>query len=420
MVINILTDLIESIGYILFLSKYLNKNDKYRKEYTSLMVLISFVILQVNSIFNEIDDISTVAISIFGFIYSYLFFSNSILEILFALLFSESMILFTNILALTTASYILQISFFELISVPFDFEIVSLSSGILYIVISIGLLKIKRTFSSVSSKSMIYLFFAHLIIFISVAFLFIKIMNGTIKFRYAELIVLMLSSMFILLYFMYNNLKEENEKNIENIIINIENKNMKEYIETISLIYEENKIIRHDLKNILLVLKDETNSKEETLKDIEQHIYTMPIFFTSNNTFNDIVNSKIKLYKDKNIDWRFYIESDLHNIKRIDLAIILGNLLDNACENIGKESVLEIRTKIVNNHYLLNISNSIDFSVLETNKKLISNKSKKELHGYGLKSIKNIVENYNGNILFSEDDGFFSVDIFLEIPIITK
>lgn len=414
MVVSILIDLAESTGYILFLSNYLKKKDKYKKRYTFLMILISFVILQVNSNFTAVDDISTVIISTLGFLYGYLFFSNTLLETLFALLVSESMILFTNILTLTVASRISQISLSKLIFVPFRMEIISLISSILYIVINFPLLKLKRIYSSISSKSMFYLIFAYLIIFISTFLFFIEIMNGAIIFKNADLVVLMLSSVFILLYFMYEKLKEENEKNIENIIINNENKNMKIYLETISLINEENKIIRHDLKNIMLVLEDEFNNKEKILEEIKQYTYTIPTFITSNATFNDIVNSKILHYKDKNIDWRFYIESDLHNLKKIDLAIILGNLLDNACENIGEASILEIHTKIINNYYFLSINNSIDFSVLETNKKLISSKSAKELHGYGLKSVKNIVENYNGYITFTETDGFFNVDVFLE------
>lgn len=61
------------------------------------------------------------------------------------------------------------------------------------------------------------------------------------------------------------------------------------------------------------------------------------------------------------------------------------------------------------------LQNPIDRSVMENNPNLSTTKAAKELHGYGIKSMKGIVERANGFIDFYEEERRFCVQIALPI-----
>ena len=68
---------------------------------------------------------------------------------------------------------------------------------------------------------------------------------------------------------------------------------------------------------------------------------------TKNNVINNIFNTVMLVYKDKNIQWNLYLESSLLEIESLDLAIILDSLLKLVIENIdtNKEVVFKTREK---------------------------------------------------------------------------
>ena len=68
---------------------------------------------------------------------------------------------------------------------------------------------------------------------------------------------------------------------------------------------------------------------------------------TENSVINNIFNTVMLVYKDKNIHWNLYFESNLLEIESLDLAIILDSLLKLVIENIdlNKEVVFKTREK---------------------------------------------------------------------------
>jgi sensor histidine kinase regulating citrate/malate metabolism len=61
------------------------------------------------------------------------------------------------------------------------------------------------------------------------------------------------------------------------------------------------------------------------------------------------------------------------------------------------------------------IKNKILSSVLSENPDLETTKKDAENHGFGIKSIRDIIEKYNGTIDFYEYDNFFCADAFIPI-----
>lgn len=61
------------------------------------------------------------------------------------------------------------------------------------------------------------------------------------------------------------------------------------------------------------------------------------------------------------------------------------------------------------------VKNSITRSVSDENPKLKTSKKNKSSHGYGIRSIRNIAEKYGGSVNFSEENGCFITEIWLEL-----
>ena len=99
----------------------------------------------------------------------------------------------------------------------------------------------------------------------------------------------------------------------------------------------------------------------------------------------------------------------------LDLTVLLSNVLDNAieaCEKCEKPQ-LQIIISDQKNYLSILVSNSITYSVLETNPELKTTKKDKGFHGLGTVSIRNIVDKYQGMLNYSEKDGLFTCSILL-------
>ncbi len=91
----------------------------------------------------------------------------------------------------------------------------------------------------------------------------------------------------------------------------------------------------------------------------------------------------------------------------MDLCSLLGNVLDNAISASEKcdlnSRLVEVKITAIGSRVIILVKNSIPCSVLKCNPKLSSTKSTPEEHGFGVKTIKSIVEKYNGKVDFYEE-----------------
>lgn len=184
---------------------------------------------------------------------------------------------------------------------------------------------------------------------------------------------------------------------------------------------KEIKIIRHDLKHDYLLigsyLENKNYSKineivKSRIKDIHEGTNTIN---SANELINTIINYKLMIANSKNIE----VSCDLNVSNKIymkdyHLNELLSNLIDNAIENCSKNDP-KINIIINEDVFLyIEVINSIDVSVLNTNPNLITNK-KGDIHGHSVKSIKRIVNEYNGNIKFFENGLKFHVSIIIPL-----
>jgi sensor histidine kinase YesM len=137
--------------------------------------------------------------------------------------------------------------------------------------------------------------------------------------------------------------------------------------------------------------------------------------FTGNTAVDNILNYKINTARNLGIEVNYHIERSEIKIPDVDISRVLGNLFDNAieaCENINlPQKNIEIKIYKRKVYRCIYISNPITESVKKNNPNLISTKKEKGKHSFGIKSIRSIVEKYEGFFNFYEENNriFFEV-----------
>lgn len=173
--------------------------------------------------------------------------------------------------------------------------------------------------------------------------------------------------------------------------------------------------IKHDIKNQLLELNlqmscnNDCGTKDESLlllEQIQQQLeHASDHVYTSCPVVDAILMEKCRRAKEAGIKVKHSINiSKKLKMKRGDMGIILGNLLDNAIEAAEKESEPKIFIKMVQNRgqLMIEIRNTcrsdgkIDWK---------STKKEKRKHGIGIKSVAKVVEQYNGRLQLQQIQG---------------
>ena len=176
--------------------------------------------------------------------------------------------------------------------------------------------------------------------------------------------------------------------------------------------------IQHDSKHIYLGLISEIESGNYSkaiskLQDLASNSEMESI--KSGNIIHIVVETMRQKAISDNIEIDFqYRGLEKIKIPPTDLAIILGNSLDNAIEASRKlegKKTIKLFIHQQNETVIISIKNptkdDIDINNLE------STKSNATRHGYGIISMKTIASKYNGEVMFSYLDHMFSTAVVL-------
>lgn len=184
---------------------------------------------------------------------------------------------------------------------------------------------------------------------------------------------------------------------------------------------------RHDLINKLIVLKNELQygDEETAIRNIEEIIQNCGIgevvCDSGNKVIDTLINVKAVTAKEKGINFalKIFIPEELP-INQCDIAVVLGNALDNAIEATEKcesfEKKIEIIMGIKKESLVMVIRNPFD-NVLKTDKSgnLLTTKTDSSLHGYGVNSIIRVAEKYHGDVVIEDEEGQFVLTVTMNL-----
>ena len=124
---------------------------------------------------------------------------------------------------------------------------------------------------------------------------------------------------------------------------------------------------------------------------------------------------------ENDIDFSVDCKDNLSFVAGDDLAVLIGNLADNAVEALAKEQNKKLKISIFQNgsYGVLNVQNYCSSSVLRTNPTLYTSKEDKKNHGKGISIVKSIAKKYGGDVVISEKNNEFIVSVILDNRIFT-
>lgn len=178
----------------------------------------------------------------------------------------------------------------------------------------------------------------------------------------------------------------------------------------------------HDMKNHFIVLRRYEREREweklsEYIEEISGDLLsTDKRSWTGNSVLDFILSQKKAEAEGKGIPFSIVTEQ-LAELPFSDNEIIalFGNLLDNAieaCERIQHiDKWIEVKLKKQNLMFSIEVSNSLERIPLQKNGELITMKKDRSVHGYGIKSVERIVEQYDGTLGYQMKDDRFQVNL---------
>ncbi|MBQ4283017.1 MAG: GHKL domain-containing protein [Lachnospira sp.] len=233
------------------------------------------------------------------------------------------------------------------------------------------------------------------------------------------LIVIVLASCAYLIV----KISAKNKQMLENHILRFQLENQGDMIENMRKNNEEVKVLRHDLKYRAVIVRDmlvEGNTKD-ALDNINNYIERITQaqqktdYIKGNPSINAIIYNCACMCASKSIKFETKIITSYPEKMEQDMAIMFANLLDNAvrAEEGVQENKRVIIIEIYEEEMIIKaiINNYIEKSILDENPELRTTKNDENSHGWGMKSIRNIVEKHNGGIEFNEENNMFSVEI---------
>lgn len=300
-------------------------------------------------------------------------------------------------------------------------------SKILYFAISRFLLKFSNKENSVASWGR---WFSLSILPISSLFiiLVIRLLTNGLTFSLSNSIICILSIILLLIsniivYLIYEKAEKSNQKLIELELVNQKNDIDMQYLELLEKKNETMNIMAHDYKNNILTISNMSDSNEvkEYINDMVGEIAKYNHIAKTQNRLLDVILSKYTdICNDKGIKFETDIMTDnLGFINSYDISSLFNNILDNAVEaaslSSGKYINLEI-TNSLNSYHRVIATNSCDTEPHNEKGKLITTKKNKEAHGFGTKSIRKIVNKYDGELQWEYNNELRQFKLIIIFP----
>ncbi len=393
---------------------------KYKKKGRYVLSYLSAVILMIviNMIGNPIINLiySFISLNIICF----LLFESNFKKVWVHNLFFWFLFVLTDSVTVATWSIIVGGSFKSILS---NYQLM-IGSNILNIIFMFAVYRVYLTFRQ---KINVWVTQIKIALFvITITFFEIWIMtvytsqtldsNGGVT-----LIIMMTGFLFINLFLAYilNQVSEAYKYKYElSLSERLNEMYLSNYME-ISHKYEESKAIIHDIKKHISVaekMKDDNKAQTEYLSEVYDRMNGLFNFFhCSNKILSIILSQKISYAKSKGIKIKVSVEDvPMDFIRDFDITAIFANLWDNAieaCDKVNEDKYITMDISRHNDILLINIENSFNGVIIKA--KDVYTSTKPDHDGMGLKSVKLVVEKYDGVFMTSYNAVAFRAEITL-------
>lgn len=188
--------------------------------------------------------------------------------------------------------------------------------------------------------------------------------------------------------------------------------------ETIDII----NIKSHDLKRQISLLRQNLGTESDGLiREVENAVAAYNSLVNTGNKNLDLIISEEKLLCEKHrIPFDVMADGEAVSfIQPVDLYSLIGNALRNSVENSLKENEkhrsisMDIHT--VNGYVCIEITNYCTQKIEFANGFPITSKADTKFHGFGIQSMKYVVEKYGGNMVIHYQNDIFLVKVIFPV-----
>jgi two-component system sensor histidine kinase AgrC len=426
-----LLSLIEVLLFYDFLHYTIKRNIKIKNAYHILsMILLSILIFVLTQI-NIYSMLRTIIMYVIFLLIAYKMFMGNLKEkFLFVTVFYFFLI-FTDILAVNIISYFVGRDIKDIIINQTWARMIfsQISKLLLFIILKIIKDDYKGRKTEIPVHYWYWILFVYLISVLNLLVIFYisMVLNDyDVDMQYL-MVVISLGSLLIvgMTYYIFIKLNEFYRERSNYKIIEIKNELLTKGIREKEKVYREIRRINHDFKNHIICIEnllkeDKHKLAIDYIRDLKNEAFeTYTWIKTGNDVVDAILNQKRSEGNSKNIkmNMKVSIPKDI-NMEPLDLCTILGNALDNSIE--ANEKIEDISRRYINvimnpykDYLFIEISNPSIFNPIGEDGKLRTTKKDKENHGFGIKSIKQVVEKYDGMLNYEYQDGQFILNIML-------
>lgn len=232
-----------------------------------------------------------------------------------------------------------------------------------------------------------------------------------------QICLLILDAVDVVAIFMFDHL-EQSALNREKLVVAAERAHVQdENIEALSQAYAGQRKMTHDYRAQLSTLADilDQENWEEAkayLSELKVHQSERILLVNTHNAVIDaLLNQKGYSGQRQKIDMRFRVNNlSALKLPRLDVTIVLGNLIDNAMEACLRmqESDRWVSVQILYTQGILSISiinPSLPVQIIGG--QIASTKPDPLLHGFGLRNVEDILDKYHAEYTFLFEDGRF-------------
>lgn len=181
----------------------------------------------------------------------------------------------------------------------------------------------------------------------------------------------------------------------------------------------------HDLKHQIAVLRAEQDPERRNafLNQMEEEIHRYEVQNkTGNQVVDTILTGKNVICEQFGISMNCVADGKLLDfMNTMDICSILGNALDNAIECEKKipdpeKRLIHVAVFGQKNFVILRFENYFDGQLeIKEGIPVTTKTKKKEFHGFGIRSIKYVVDKYDGAVSISQNENWFELKILIPV-----
>lgn len=195
--------------------------------------------------------------------------------------------------------------------------------------------------------------------------------------------------------------------------------------EQYALLYENINLVNikcHDIKHHIRKIGDSNSLSADTIAELESAVLVYDTLAKTGNKVLDTLLTEKTLYcRQNDIMLSFMADGEILSfLKESEVYSLFGNIIDNAVEatrDVDEKDKRIITLRVIKHGSFVAINSANYFSGgIELGVDgLPKSRGDAREHGFGMKSIKYIVDAHGGNLSLSTNDGVFKINVLLPI-----